>query len=90
MTVAIDVVAEYPGVTGGLRFQGSASRTDFQSLYGHLGKSLKAATAVSGSLTVDITYAPPVATDSGEVVPVAKVIKDLQIQHTEITDEVTK
>jgi len=90
MTVAVDVVAEYLGVTGGLRFQGSASRTDFQSLYGHLGKSLKAATAVSGSLTIDITYAPPVTTDSGELVPVAKIIKDLQIQHTEITADVTK
>ena len=90
MTVTVDVVAEYPGVTGGLKFQGSASRTDFQTLYGHLGKSLKAATAVSGSLTIDITYAPPVDTDSGEFVPVAKVIKDLQIQHTDITAEVTK
>ncbi len=89
MTVTIDVVAEFPGVSGGLRFQGSANRADFQTLYGHLGKSLKAATAVSGSLTLDITYAPPVTTDSGEFVPVAKVIKDLQIQHTDITAEVT-
>ena len=90
MTVTIDVVAEYPGVTGGLRFQGSAARTDFQTLYGHLGKSLKAAAGVSGSLTIDISYAPPVATDASEFAPVAKVIKDLQIQHTDITAEVTK
>lgn len=90
MTVSIDVVAEYPGVNGGLKFAGTANRSDFQTLYGHLGKSLKAATAVSGSLTLDITYATPVTTDSGEFVPVAKVIKDLQIQHTDISAEVTK
>ncbi len=90
MTVTIDVVAEYPGVSGGLKFQGTASRSDFQALYGHLGKTLKSATAISGSLTIDITYAPPVVTDSAEFNPVAKVIKDLKIQHTDITAEVTK
>lgn len=59
-------------------------------LYGHLGKSLKAAAGVSGSLIIDIEHTPPVATDASEFAPVAKVIKDLQIQHADISAEVTK
>ena len=90
INVKADLVAEFSNVSGGLTFRGAASRADFQTAYGHLGKTLKAASKVAGTLAVDLTFAPPVTVESAEFSQVHKVIKELQIQHTDLTAEVTK
>lgn len=90
ITVTADLVAEFSNVTGGLTFRGAAARADFQTVYGYLGKTLKAASKVAGTLAVDLTFAPPVTVESAEFSQVHKVIKELQIQHADLTAEVTK
>lgn len=45
---------------------------------------------MAGTLAVDLTFAPPVTVESAEFSQVHKVIKELQIQHTDLTAEVTK
>ena len=90
ITVTADLVAEFSNVTGGLTFRGVAARADFQTVYGYLGKTLKAAGKVAGTLTVDLTFAPPVTVESAEFSQVHKVIKELQIKHADLTAEVTK
>lgn len=90
ITVTADLVAEFSNVTGGFIFRGTAARTDFQTVYGHLGKALRAAEKVAGTLTVDLTFAPPVTVESAEFSQVHKVIKELQIQHSDLTAEVIK
>ena len=90
ITVTADLVAEFSNVTGGLTFRGAAARADFQIAYGQLSKALKAANKVAGTLTVALTFAPPVTVESAEFSQVHKVIKELQIQHTDLTAEVTK
>lgn len=90
LTVTLDVAAEYPGLTGGLEFQGTADRTTFQSLYTHLGKTLKAAKAVEGGLSLEFIFTPAVTVSDQQWTQLHKVIKDLQIKHVEITAEVTK
>lgn len=90
MTVSLDVVAEFAGVSGGLKFNGSASRTDFQAMYTNLAKTLKAAAALSGGITLDVTFVNPVLPGSQEFAPIAKIIKELQIQNADISAEVTK
>ena len=90
ITVTADLVAEFSNVTGGLTFRGAAARADFQTAYGHLGRTLKAASKVAGTLAVDLTFAPPVTVESAEFSQVHKVIKELQIQHADLTAEVTK
>jgi hypothetical protein len=88
--VTADLVAEFNNVNGGLTFRGSAPRADFQSAYGHLGRTLKGASKVAGTLAIGLTFAPPVTVESAEFSQVHKVIKELQIQHADLTAEVTK
>ena len=90
ITAAADLVAEFINVSGGLIFRGSAARADFQAAYGHLSRTFKAAGKVAGTLTVDLTFAPPVTVESAEFSQVHKVIKELLIQHADLTTEVTK
>jgi hypothetical protein len=90
INVIADLVAEFSGVNGGLTFRGSATRADFQAAYGHLSRMLKVASKVAGTLVVDLTFAPPVTIDSAEFIHVHKVIKELQIQHADLTAEVSK
>ena len=59
-------------------------------MYGHLGKALKGASKIAGTLTVDLTFAPPATVESAEFSQVHKVIKELQIKHADLTAEVTK
>jgi hypothetical protein len=89
-TVTTDLVAEFPNVAGGLSFRGTAARADFQVAYGHVSKAVKGASKVAGTLTLDITFAPPQTVESPQFSQLQKVIKDLQIQHAAITAEVTK
>jgi len=88
--VEADLRAEYSGLNGGLKFQGSAARTDFQALFTNLSKTLKTAKAVGGALIVSVTFAPAVLLQSGEWTQFHKVIKDLQIQNADISADVTK
>lgn len=90
ITVEADLRAEYAGLTGGLKFQGSAARADFQAVFTNLTRALKAASVVAGALTLNVTFAPPITFESGEWTQLHKVIKDLQIQNTDITAEVNK
>jgi hypothetical protein len=90
ITVTTDLRAEYAGMNGGLMFRGTAPRSDFQNAYNSIAKTLKAASQIAGTLTVDIAFSPPVTIESGEFTHVHKAIKDLQIQHADLTAEVTK
>ncbi|HEY3903060.1 MAG TPA: DUF499 domain-containing protein [Streptosporangiaceae bacterium] len=90
INVTADLVAEFSNVNGGLTFRGSAARADFQTAYGQVGRTLKAASKVAGTLAIDVTFAPPVTVESAEFSQVHKVIKELQIQHADLTAEVTK
>jgi hypothetical protein len=90
ITVTAEFVAEFSNVTGGLSFRGTAARSDFQSAYGHLSKAIKGASKVAGTLSLDLTFAPPVTVGSTEFNQVHKVVRDLQIQHAALTAEVTK
>jgi hypothetical protein len=90
INVVADLVAEFSNVNGGLSFRGTAARADFQAAYGHLSRTLKAASKVAGTLVVDLTFAPPVTIESAEFTQVHKVIKELQIQHADLTAEVIK
>jgi len=90
ITVDADLRAEYDGLTGGLKFYGSAARSDFQALFTNLSKTLKTARVVAGDLIVNVTFTPAVTLESGEWVQLHKVIKDLQIQNASISAEVAK
>lgn len=90
MNLKIQLVAEYKNVIGGLQFTGNADRTDFQSAYGHVKKSLTGANKVAGNLIVDITFEPATPVDSEEITQILTVVKHLQIQMTDMTAEVTK
>lgn len=82
--------AEYKGLNGGLQFSGTGERTDFQSAYGNAKKALAGATKVAGDLTVDISFNPPVDVASAEISQIQTVVKNLQMQDTAMTAEVTK
>jgi Protein of unknown function (DUF499) len=90
ITVDADLRAEYNGLTGGLKFYGSAARSDFQALFTHLSRTLKTAQVVAGDLIVNVTFTPAVTLESGEWVQLHKVIKDLQIQNASISAEVAR
>lgn len=85
-----DLRAEYAGLSGGLTFRGKAARADFQSFFANVAKTLKAAKVVAGSLVMEVVFAPSVTVHTSEWTQLHKVIKDLQIQHTEISAEVAK
>ena len=90
ITVSADLVAEYAGVSGGLAFRGTAARGDFQTAYNHVAKAVKGAGKVAGTVALDVAFSPPEPVDSPGFAQVHKVVKELQIQHTEITVEVSK
>ncbi|NLE80824.1 MAG: hypothetical protein GX610_14825, partial [Rhodococcus sp.] len=90
ITVKSTVRAEYKNVTGGLQFSGTAERMDYQSAYGNVKKALAGATKIAGDLTLDITFDPPVVVDSPEIEQIRTVIKNLQIQHTQMSAEAAR
>ncbi|MCY1655739.1 DUF499 domain-containing protein [Dietzia sp. SL131] len=90
ITIKSTVRAEYKNVTGGLQFSGTAERMDFQSAYGHVKKALGAATKIAGDLTLEIAFAPPADVESPEIDQIRTVIKNLQIQHTQMTAEAAR
>lgn len=91
ITVNIDLRAQFDGLSGGgLTFRGSASRTDFQTVWSNVGKTVKAASQVSGFIQVEIAFSPPAPPDGPDFRPIVAAIKGLQIEHAEITAEVSK
>ena len=58
ISVRSTIRAEFKGLAGGLQFQGTAHRQDFQSAYNHVKKALAGATKVVGDLTVTFTFDP--------------------------------
>lgn len=90
ITVKTTLVAEYKAVVGGLQFQGTASRADFQSAYNHTKKALAGATKIAGDLTLDIAFDPAVDIDNADITQLHTVIKNLQMQHATMNAEVTK
>nr|WP_240971672.1 DUF499 domain-containing protein [Microbispora sp. CL1-1] len=90
ITVRSTIRAEYKGLNGGLQFMGTADRMDFQSTYNHVKKALVSATKVAGDLTLNITFQPAVAVNDAVISQIHTVIKNLQMQQTSMTAEVTK
>lgn len=90
ITVKGTIRAEFKNLSGGLQFSGTAERADFQSAYGHAKKALAGATTVFGDLTLDISFEPPVSVDGADIGQIHTVIKNLQIQQTTMTAEVTR
>lgn len=90
ITVKTSLRAEYKGLNGGLAFQGTADRMDFQSAYNNAKKALGGATKVAGDLTLTFNFAPALGVNDPEFTQIHTVIKTLTIQSTNITAEVTK
>lgn len=90
ITVTSTIVAEYKNLTGGLRFAGTAERADFQSAYGNAKKALSGAAKIAGDMTLAIVFEPAVDVDSAEIGQIHTVVKNLQIQQTTMTAEVTR
>ncbi|MGK9270711.1 ATP-binding protein [Williamsia muralis] len=90
ITVTSTILAEYKNLTGGLRFAGTAERTDFQSAYGNVKKALSGAAKIAGDMTLDIVFEPPVDVSAADISQIHTVVKNLQIQQTTMTAEVTR
>lgn len=90
ITVKSTVRAEYKNVGGGLQFTGTAERADFQSAYGNVKKALAGAAKIAGDLTLDIAFDPAAGVDSPEIDHLRTVIKNLQIQHTQMSAEAAR
>lgn len=90
ITADCQVVAEFRGIDGGLNFKASGDRTDFQAAYTHVKKALSGATKTVGKLGLTFSFDPPITVSSNEIGQVVNVIKNLQIQATDMTVEVIK
>lgn len=90
ITVTSRIVAEYKDVTGGLQFQATAERAEYQAAHTHLKKSLSGATKVAGTLTLDLRFDPATEVDGDDIAKLHDVIKKVQIKHVVMTAEVTK
>ncbi|MFE8015142.1 ATP-binding protein [Streptomyces antibioticus] len=91
ITVRSTIRAEYKGLTGGgIQFQGTAERANFQMVYGHAKKALTAATKVVGDVTLTFRFDPALDVDDPQFAQVHDVIKKLGLKSTTMTAEVTK
>lgn len=91
ITVKSTIRAEYRNLNGGgLMFTGTADRADFQTTYGHVKKALAGAEKIAGDLTLNISFEPTIDVNSAKINQISGVIKNLQIQQTTMTAEVTR
>ena len=90
ITATLELIAEFVGVEGGVRIQATADKGDFQQFFGNVQRFMKAASKVSGSLSVVFVFAEPADVDSPDIGQIKKVLRDLQIGLTEMTAEVGK
>lgn len=92
ISVHAELVAEFanwnPG--GGLQISGSALRADFQKSWAHLSKALAGSSAVAGAITLKFQFAKPEDVNGQPIKQLAKIIRELAIQHVEIVAEVSK
>lgn len=90
ITVRATIRAEFKGVHGGVQFQGTADRQDFQSAYNHVKKAVTGANKVAGEVTLIFRFSPaPDITDT-QFAQIHTVIKNLGMKSTTMTAEVTK
>lgn len=91
ITVRSTIRAEYKGLTGGgIQFQGTAERVDFQMAYGHAKKALTAAMKVVGEVTLTFRFDPALDVHDPQFAQIHDVIKKLGMKSTTMTAEVTK
>ncbi|MFJ3824167.1 ATP-binding protein [Streptomyces nodosus] len=91
ITVRSTIRAEYKGLTGGgIQFQGTAERADFQMAYGHAKKALTAATKVVGDVILTFRFGPALDVGDPQFAQIHDVIKKLGMKSTMMTAEVTK
>jgi hypothetical protein len=91
ISVRSTIRAEYKGLAGGgIQFQGTAERADFQMAYGHAKKALTAATKVVGDVTLTFRFDPALDVDDPQFAQIHDVIKKLGMKNTAMTAEVTK
>ncbi|WP_152545418.1 hypothetical protein [Microbacterium sp. CH12i] len=90
ISVRATIRAEYKGVAGGIQFQGTADRQDFQSAYNHAKKALGGATKVAGEVTLTFTFAPALDITDTQFGQIHTVIKNLALKNTTMTAEVAK
>lgn len=82
--------AEFKGLAGGIQFQGTADRQDFQSAYNHAKKALAGATKAVGDLTLTFNFDPPLDIGDAQFGQIHTVVKNLAMKNTAMTAEVTK
>ncbi|MFS1304688.1 ATP-binding protein [Streptosporangium longisporum] len=91
ITVRSTIRAEYKGLTGGgIQFQGTAERADFQMAYGHAKKALTPATKVVGDVTLTFRFDPALDVNDPQFAQIHDVIKKLGMKNTTMTAEVTR
>ena len=90
ISVRSTIRAEFKGLTGGIQFQGTADRQDFQSAYNHTKKALAGATKVVGDLTLTFTFNPALGIGDAQFSQIHTVVKNLSMKNTAMRAEVTK
>ena len=90
ITVRALIRAEFKGVTGGVQFQGTAERQDFQSAYNQMKKAIAGANKVAGEITLIFGFTPALDIADAQFGQIHTVIKNLGMKSTTMTAEVTK
>ena len=90
ITVRATIRAEFKGVNGGVQFQGTADRQDFQSAYNHVKKAISGAVKVAGEVTLVFRFTPALDITDAQFGQIHTVIKNLGMKSTTMTAEVTK
>lgn len=90
ITVRATIRAEFKGVNGGVQFQGTAERQDFQSAYNHVKKAIAGAVKVAGEVTLVFRFTPALDITDAQFGQIHTVIKNLGMKSTTMTAEVTK
>ncbi|MEW1974615.1 DUF499 domain-containing protein [Microbacterium profundi] len=90
ITVRATIRAEFKGVVGGVQFQGTADRQDFQSAYNHVKKAVAGANKVAGEVTLTFRFSPALDITDAQFAQIHTVIKNLGMKSTTMTAEVTK
>ncbi|MCT1803749.1 DUF499 domain-containing protein [Kocuria carniphila] len=90
ITVRATIRAEFKGVNGGVQFQGTADRQDFQSAYNHVKKAVAGANKVAGEVTLIFRFSPALDITDAQFAQIHMVIKNLGMKSTTMTAEVTK
>lgn len=88
--VAVDLVAEFRGISGSLRLEVAGPRKDYQSLNETLSKVLASAEAVSGTLTIRFAFSPSVEPEGEQILQISAVMRALNVTNSTVSAEVSK